>query len=415
MKRNIFILLIAVSILFVFSTLVFASETIDVEDYIKGKFPIMFNIYLASLEGLDQYEEEFIDLLQNLPEEEQKNFAKEVYNNGFSKEILAKIKDALLLNVPLFLEGAVGEKFPEKSFTWDQREGMIITATGNRVKGCDEFVEELRKVLSGVARWGSRSLLDFTENKRELEEMRNSHTVFMIRPENLEELEKLEAKHPDLLPASCSELKSYSFPLLYFSRDDNKKIRGVIITDEVTPLLAKSLTEDALLLNVPLFLEGAVGEKFPEKSFTWDQREGMIITATGNRVKGCDEFVEELRKVLSGVARWGSRSLLDFTENKRELEEMRNSHTVFMIRPENLEELEKLEAKHPDLLPASCSELKSYSFPLLYFSRDDNKKIRGVIITDEVTPLLAKLLTENALPLDVPLEYKNGQLQILKK
>jgi len=92
MKRNIFILLIVASILFVFSTLIFASETIDVKDYIKGKFPVIFNIYLSSLGELDEYEKEFIDLLQNLPEEEQKNFAKEVYNNGFSKEILEKIK-----------------------------------------------------------------------------------------------------------------------------------------------------------------------------------------------------------------------------------------------------------------------------------------------------------------------------------
>ena len=69
-----------------------ASETIDVKDYIKGKFPVIFNIYLASLGELDEYEKEFIDLLQNLPKEEQKNFAKEVYDNGFSKEILEEMK-----------------------------------------------------------------------------------------------------------------------------------------------------------------------------------------------------------------------------------------------------------------------------------------------------------------------------------
>ena len=92
MKRNIFILLIVVSILIVFSTLIFSSETIDVKDYIKGKFPVIFNIYLAPLGELDEYEKEFIDLLQNLPEEEQKNFAKEVYNNGFTLEILEKVK-----------------------------------------------------------------------------------------------------------------------------------------------------------------------------------------------------------------------------------------------------------------------------------------------------------------------------------
>ena len=92
MKRNVSILLIVASILIVFSTLIFASETIGVKDYIKGKFPVIFNNYLAPLGELDEYEKEFIDLLQNLPEEEQKNFAKEVYNNGFSKEILEKIK-----------------------------------------------------------------------------------------------------------------------------------------------------------------------------------------------------------------------------------------------------------------------------------------------------------------------------------
>lgn len=100
MRKNISILLIAMSILIVFSTLIFASETIDVKDYIKGKFPVIFNIYLSSLGELDEYEKEFIDLLQNLPEEEQKNFAKEVYNNGFSKEILEKIKKGDIVTKP---------------------------------------------------------------------------------------------------------------------------------------------------------------------------------------------------------------------------------------------------------------------------------------------------------------------------
>ena len=118
MKKIIFILLIVASILIVFSTLIFASETIDVKDYIKGKFPIMFNIYLASLEGLDQYEKEFIDLLQNLPEEEQKNFAKEVHNNGFSKEILEKIKK----------EGIITE--PETEIEEKNVEEFLIPTTG---------------------------------------------------------------------------------------------------------------------------------------------------------------------------------------------------------------------------------------------------------------------------------------------
>jgi len=93
MKRNIFTLLIVVSILIVFSTLIFASGTIDVKDYIKDKFPSIFSFYLSSLEDLDSYEKEFIDLLEKLPEEEQKYYAKEVYKNGFSLELLKEVKE----------------------------------------------------------------------------------------------------------------------------------------------------------------------------------------------------------------------------------------------------------------------------------------------------------------------------------
>lgn len=91
MKKKFINLLLVIGILIIFSIPIFASETINVKDYIKGKFPVIFNIYLASLGDLDEYEKEFIDLLQNLPEEEQKNFAKEVYDNGFSKEILKEV------------------------------------------------------------------------------------------------------------------------------------------------------------------------------------------------------------------------------------------------------------------------------------------------------------------------------------
>jgi hypothetical protein len=92
MKRNIFIWLIAMSILIVFSILVFSSDTINVKDYIKDKFPSIFSFYLSSLEELDQYEKEFIDLLEKLSEEEQEYYAKEVYKNGFSLELLENRK-----------------------------------------------------------------------------------------------------------------------------------------------------------------------------------------------------------------------------------------------------------------------------------------------------------------------------------
>lgn len=163
-----------------------------------------------------------------------------------------------------------------------------------------------------------------------------------------------------------------------------------------------------------LVISGSVLAKKTE-SFTWNPKEGVIITVTGNRVEGYKEFIEEIRKVLLDVSRWRSRFLIDFTKKEEDLASIRKTHTIFMIRQENLEQLKNLEAEHSSLLPLPYSELKSYSFPLLYFSRGDDKKIRGVIIADVVTPLLAKLLTEKALPLDVPFRYENGQLKEIKE
>ncbi len=76
------------------------SQIISVDDYIKDKFPSIFSFYLSSIEDLDSYEKEFIDLLQKLPEAEQEYYAKEVYKNGFSIEILEDIKDGKIIQVP---------------------------------------------------------------------------------------------------------------------------------------------------------------------------------------------------------------------------------------------------------------------------------------------------------------------------
>jgi Tfp pilus assembly protein PilF len=100
MKRNIFISLIVAIILIIFLTSVIASGTIDVKDYIKDKFSSIFSFYLSSLEDLDSYEKEFIDLLEKLPGKEQEYYAKEVYKNGFSLELLKNVKEGKTIQAP---------------------------------------------------------------------------------------------------------------------------------------------------------------------------------------------------------------------------------------------------------------------------------------------------------------------------
>jgi len=326
---------------------------------------------------------------------------------------------------------------PQNTFAWNLKERLIITVSGERfVEGEEEFFQEGRKVLPRLNGWGtSRSLLYLVKNQYSITNgkkltMEDFHNIFMIRPEYLYHFEELEAEYPHLMPDSYENLKSYlktySHPLLYFSFDTTKrKIRGVIIAKKVTPSLAtKLLTEKAIPLNIPLQYEKEELKKAEKKklenTFTWNYQERLIITVTGRPFVEHREFAEEVRKVFGRKLNiWGTSSLLDYVKEKARLETIRSCHTIFMIRPENLYDLENLEAEYPDLLPVSSeklkSYLKSYSFPLLHFSRDYTGIIRGVIIAKEVDTPLARLLTKGPIALDTPLTYEDGELKKLEQ
>lgn len=168
-----------------------------------------------------------------------------------------------------------------------------------------------------------------------------------------------------------------------------------------------------IVFLILVFSESVVAEKV--ESFTWDRREELIVITAGKGVEGFNKFVVGLDKVLPGISGWRRESILDFTTNERDLKKMRDNHIIFIIRPRDIKEFKRLEAKHADLVPITYSELKSYSFPLLYFSRDDEGKIRGVIIVDEVTLSLAELLTKQELLLNTPFWYENGQLKEIEE
>ena len=111
------ILILSLNIISYPNSTVLASETINAKKYIQDKFPsVIYNIYLASLDELDQYEKEFIDILQNLPKDTQRYYAKEVYDNGFTQELLEKIrKEIIAEKSSAKIEEKVSEKSPTES------------------------------------------------------------------------------------------------------------------------------------------------------------------------------------------------------------------------------------------------------------------------------------------------------------
>ena len=137
-----------------------------------------------------------------------------------------------------------------------------------------------------------------------------------------------------------------------------------------------------------------------------------------NEVGGFMDFWEELNSLYEHVSLLGGYPLVEGAE--KHLESIRKCNSILVISPipEGIQEFRDLENKYPDLCPISSAELEidleSYSFPLLYFSCDiQSDKIRGIIVTEEVSSSLAELLSEG-IPLDTPFRYENGQLQILE-
>lgn len=145
----------------------------------------------------------------------------------------------------------------------------------------------------------------------------------------------------------------------------------------------------------------------------------LYIIEGENQVEGLRDFWEEIKSIYGPTGLLGGYPLVEGVE--KYLENIRECNSILVISPipEGIQEFRDLENKYPDLCPLSCdeleSELESYSFPLLYFSQDlQADKIRGIIVAEEVDPLLAGLLSEG-IPLDTPFRYENGQLQILNE
>lgn len=92
-----------------------ASESINVKDYIQQyNFPAIVQIYLKPLEELDQSEKEFIDLLQGLPEDKQKDYAKDIYKNKIlTTELLEEIKKEKTAEKPVTIEDKI-DKITQK-------------------------------------------------------------------------------------------------------------------------------------------------------------------------------------------------------------------------------------------------------------------------------------------------------------
>ena len=154
------------------------ADTIEVKDYIKGKFPLKFAIYLSSLDKLDQNEKEFLDLLEKLPEETQEFYAKEIYNNGFTEDLLKELKT---------IDSKVSTiiKYDFREINWGMSPKEVKKAEESNLKFKEESIDN--KIGFSILYFGNEAGIDcyiryVFENEKLAEVM--LHTVVQHKDEN---------------------------------------------------------------------------------------------------------------------------------------------------------------------------------------------------------------------------------------
>jgi len=138
MKKTIFFTLLFILVILTMS-MESSSIGVQVKEYLEHKFPAIFTIYLSSLQDLDEYEKEFIDLLEKLPATEQRIFTREVYEDGFSIELLEKLRGWRKKVEKPFLKVA----YPVQS-------GQKISGNPIFVFGCTTPFREVTVSVNGV-------------------------------------------------------------------------------------------------------------------------------------------------------------------------------------------------------------------------------------------------------------------------
>jgi len=143
----------------------------------------------------------------------------------------------------------------------------------------------------------------------------------------------------------------------------------------------------------------------------------LFVLNGENRVDGFHHpFYDELHKRIEASAVGGYR-LIEGLENFALPRSWRTLIFVIPPSPGGIGEYREVEEKYPDLTPISSAQIErfiqKYGVPFLYFAKDSNNRIIGVIVTNSVDANLAKLLVEKVI-LNAPFRYEVGEIKLLK-
>lgn len=204
---------------------------------------------------------------------------------------------------------------------------------------------------------------------------------------------------------------------------------GSVITGEIEKLIISIKTKDGVKevgIKDIVFLQMNIISSSPETTIggsVWRLQSPWYLITGKNAPRGWREFRGTIEKSIGKrgglLGGYSGQVLVEHAE--KHLKSIKQSNIIFLITPkaEEIEALQELWEKYPELFPLSCdklNELSSDISPLIYLAYDmQAEKLRGVVVADKVDSSLAKLLAEEELPLNTPLQYKDGQLEEIKE
>jgi len=133
--------------------------------------------------------------------------------------------------------------------------------------------------------------------------------------------------------------------------------------------------------------------------------------------RGFDEFYETICSLAGGGNfLLGGYPLVKAVEGYTT--EIKGANSIFLINASSTNDLmalKELDEKYPYLLPLPYEELRYYPLPLICFGIQPSGAIRGIIIAEDVSGSLAKLLVDIGVPPGVPVREEEGKFKPLER
>ena len=132
--------------------------------------------------------------------------------------------------------------------------------------------------------------------------------------------------------------------------------------------------------------------------------------------RGLGEFLETIRSLAGAGGSLGGYPLVEAVGNY--ITEIKGRDSLFLINASSsndLAALKELDKEYPYLLPLPYEELRYYPLPLICFAMQPSGAVRGIIIAEDVSGSLAKLLVDIGVPPGVLVREEGGEFKPLER